>query len=152
MSNVKLLINTSFLHVSRHAGLTKAFEKTFSHILGRKKASRRYGSSCVDVCGRAAGTFQNTISICGKPSERKRTILIYVYCLQQFLCLRTFGGPNVCQPKLHNYRNRTTCKHSSLFRWSTWLETWIVGVCPTTQNGKVVQHGSHEVAVRQLTG
>ena len=152
MSNVKLLINTYLFHVSRHAGLTKAGEKTFSHILGRKKASRRYGSSCADLCGRVAGTSFYKCHICGKPSERKMTTLIYVYCLQQFLCLRTFGGPNDSQPELHNYRNRTTCKHASLFRWSTWLGTWIAGVCPTTENGKVVQHGSHEVAVRQLTG
>ena len=56
--------------------------KHISSILGREKASRRYGSSCVDLCVLGAGTFSNKPCTCGKPSERKMTTLIFVYCLQ----------------------------------------------------------------------
>lgn len=82
----------AFLHVSGHAALAKTGEQTFSRILRRKKAARRYGSSNADPFRRGAWILFGILYTDGTSSERKMTTLIYVYCSQQFLCLWIFFG------------------------------------------------------------
>ena len=65
------IINKYFLNVSPHAELKETGEQTFSRILCRNKAARRYGSAYVAPFRQGAQILFCNEHTCDSPSEKK---------------------------------------------------------------------------------